>query len=144
MAISADTVRQYDPAVPPLFADLPMEASDTAYEGAAVTDSGGNGLVDGALVSGETFLGFVEKQAVETTAANGGRNVKVRQQGIIKNLAVTGVTGATDLGAAVYAADNGTFTLTSTSTYVQIGKVQAYVTTGYADVFFQAATVRSI
>jgi len=145
MALSADTPRQYDPAYPPMFADLPVEASDTVYEGAAVTDSGSAGLVDGALIAAEAFLGFAEEHAADTSGVSSTIRVKVRQQGVIKNLPVTGLDADTDLGAAVYATDNGTFTLTSSAAYVQIGKVQSWNDVAdYGDVFFQAATVRSV
>lgn len=145
MALSKDTPRQYDPAVEPMFADVPVEASDTCYEGAAVTDSGGNGLCDGAMVASEAFLGFVERHAADTSGVDGTIRVKIRQKGVIKNLAVTGLDNVTDLGAAVYASDNGTFTLTSSTAHVQIGKVQSYNgASGYGDVYFEGAPVRSI
>lgn len=143
MALSKDTPRQYDPAIPPMFADIPGKVSTTFYEGGAVTDDGGNGEAD-VLTASEGFMGFVER-GVTTTATTGAVKVKIRQQGILKNLAVTGLTGNTGYGVAVYASDNGTFTLTSTTANVQIGKVQAYSgTSGYGDVFFQAAIVRSV
>jgi hypothetical protein len=145
MALTKDTPRQYDPAVEPVFVDLPVEANDTCYEGAAVTDSGGNGLIDGALVAAESFVGFVEKQAVDTSGTDGTIRVRVRTKGVVKNLPVTGLDANTDLGVGVYASDNGTFSLTSTTTNVQIGKVQSYNgVSGYGDVYFEGAVVRSI
>lgn len=145
MALSKDTPRQYDPAIPPMFADLPVEANDECFEGAAVTDSGGNGVIDGALVASEAFAGFVERYAKDTSGSDGTIRVKIRQQGILKNVAVTGLDANTDYGTAVYASDNGTFTLTSTTTNVQIGKVQSWNgVANFGDVFFQAAAVRSI
>jgi hypothetical protein len=145
MALSKNTARSYDPAVEPMFADIPVEASDECFQGAAVTDSGGTGLCDGALVASEAFLGFVERYAKDLSAVDGTIRVKIRQQGIIKDLAVTGLDANTDFGVAVYASDNGTFTLTSSATFVQIGKVQHYKgVSGFGDVFFQGAAVRSI
>ena len=142
MALSRDTSRNYDPAIPPMFADIPMTSAATAYEGAAVTDDGGNGLVDGALVTNETFLGFVEHGKVNPTG--GDYRVRIRQQGIVKDLPVTGLDANTDLGVAVYATDNGTFTLTASGA-LQIGKVQAYKgKSGYGDVFFQGTVARSV
>lgn len=143
MALSADTPRQYDPAVPPMFVDLPGKVSTTFYEGGAVTDEGGAGEVD-VLTASEGFCGFVERYAL-TTATTAAVRVKVRQQGVIKNVACTGLDAHTDYGVAVYMSDNGTFTLTSTTTNVQIGKVQAWGgVSGYGDIFFQAAAVRSV
>lgn len=145
MALSADTPRNYDPAIEPAFIDVPVEANDTCYVGAAVTDSGGGGLCDGALVASESFLGFVERYAADTSGSNGTIRVKIRQKGVIKDLAVTGLDNITDLGVAVYASDNGTFTLTSTTTNVQIGKVYSYNgTSGYGDVYFESAAIRSV
>lgn len=142
MALSKDTPREYDPAVPPMFLDIPGKISTTFYEGGAVTDEGGNGEAD-VLNTSEGFLGFVEKYVL-TNATTSDINVRVRAQGIIRNLAVTGATGDTAYGVAVYATDNGTFTLTASGA-LQIGKVVAYSgTSGYADVFFQGAAVRSI
>lgn len=143
MAISVDTPRQYDPAVEPMFVDLPGKVSTVFYEGAAVTDDGGNGEVDN-LAASEGFIGFVER-GVTTNATTAAIRVKVRTKGIIKNLAVTGLDAHTDYGVAVYASDNGTFTLTSTTTYVQIGKVIQWTgTANFGDVYFEGAVVRSI
>jgi hypothetical protein len=143
MALSADTPRQYDPAVPPMFVDLPGKVSTTFYEGGAVTDEGGTGEVD-VLTASEGFVGFVEKYAL-TTATTAAVRVKVRTQGIMKNVACTGLDAHTDYGVAVYMSDNGTFTLTSTTTNVQIGKVLQWTgTSGYGDIFFQGAAVRSV
>lgn len=143
MALSKDTPRKYDPAVPPLFIDVPGKVSTTFYEGGAVTDDGGNGEAD-VLTASEGFIGFVEKYAL-SNATTADVKVRVRTQGILKNVAVTGLTGYTGHGVAVYMSDNGTFTLTSTTTNVQIGKVLQYSgTSGYGDVFFQGACVRSV
>ena len=143
MALSKDTPRQYDPAVEPMFTDLPGKISTTFYEGGAVSDEGGNGEVD-VLTASEGFLGFVEKYAL-STATTGEVRVKIRQKGIIKNLPVTGLDANTDLGVAVYAIANDSYTLTSSTTHVQIGKVVSYNgKSGYGDVYFEAAAVRSI
>jgi hypothetical protein len=143
MALSKDTPRNYDPAIPPYFVDLPGKISTTFYEGAFVTDDGGGGEVDN-LAASEGFLGVVEKGVI-TNATTSDINVRIRTQGIIKDLAVTGLDADTDYGVAVYASDNGTFTLTNTTTNVQIGKVIQYKgVSGYGDVFFQGAGVRSI
>lgn len=143
MALSADKVRHYDPAIDPMFADLPGKVSTTFYEGGAVSDDGGNGEVD-VLTASEGFMGFVERNTT-TTSTTGEIRVKIRQKGILKNLPVTGLDANTDYGVAVYAIDNDTFTLTSSTTHVQIGKVQAYKgNSGFGDVYFEAAVVRSI
>jgi hypothetical protein len=60
-------------------------------------------------------------------------------------LPVTGVDNIDDLGATVYAIDDDSFTLTSSTGHTSIGKLQSYDgTSGYGTVFFEAAAVRSI
>ena len=141
MALSADTARLYDPAVPPYFIDIPGKASTTFYEGGAVTEESNGGTVD-VLTASENFVGFVDKNITTTSATE---RVHVRSQGVLMNVACTGLDNVTDFGVAVYMSDNGTFTLTSTTTNVQIGKVWAYKgTSGYGDIFFQGAHVRSV
>jgi hypothetical protein len=142
-ALSKDTPRNYDPAVPPMFVDIPGKVSTTFYEGGVITDDGGGGEADMMALS-EGFIGFCEKGVV-TNATTSDINVKVRTQGIIKDLAVTGLDADTDYGVAVYCTTSGDFTLTSSSTHVQIGKVVQYKgVSGYGDVFFQGAAVRSV
>ena len=143
MALSADKVRSYRADVDPLFAEIPVKASTKIFMGEALSDDGGGGVADSLAVN-ESFLGFAEEQADNSSGAAGDINVKVRQQGVICDLAITGVTGVTDLGVAVYADDDSSFTLTSSGSNVQIGKIVKYRTTGYADVFFQGAIVRSV
>lgn len=142
MALSKDTPRRYNPAVPPMFIDIPGKVSTVFYEGAAVTDDGGNGEADN-LAASEGFLGFVER-GVTTNATTSDINVQIRSQGMIHDLPVAGLDADTDYGVAVYASDNGTFTLTSSTTFVQIGKAAAYSGTNFGTVFFQGALVRSI
>ncbi len=71
-------------------------------------------------------------------------------KGIIR-LPVTGSTAVTDNGVAVYASADDTFTLTSSTTFVQIGKVFQYVgatdssgDSTTCDVYFEATALRSI
>lgn len=142
MALTKDTPRKYDPSVPPIFLNIPGKVSTTFYEGAAVTDDGGNGEADN-LAASEGFIGFVERGVI-TNSTTSDINVQIRTQGIIKDLPVTGLDADTDYGVAVYASDNGTFTLTSSTTFVQIGKVVSYSAANYGDVYFQGAAVRSI
>ncbi len=84
------------------------------------------------------------ERGVITNATTSDINVKIRTQGIIKNVPVAGLDADTDFGVAVYMSDNGTFTLTSSTTFVQIGKAVGYSGTNYGDVYFQGAVVRSI
>jgi hypothetical protein len=121
--------------------DIPMIASDTIYAGSAVGESASTGNAR-PLVGGDAFLGFAVAQ-VTNGATIGANNVRVRQKGVVK-LAVTGVTADDDLGIAIYASDDDTFSTTSTSTSTQIGKLVRWVSSTTCYVYFEAAGLRSI
>jgi hypothetical protein len=147
MALSADTPRAYGSGVDPTFTSLPCKSNVTIYEGSAVGEDSTNGTYQ-ALAGGGTFVGFAHEQVINPTS--GSKRVKVRQKGIIR-LAVTGASGVTDNGVTVYASDDGTFTLTSTTTVTSIGKVVQYVGVAgggsgatICDVYFEGSLVRSL
>jgi hypothetical protein len=120
--------------------ELPMVAADIIYEGAAVGDNG-SGLAR-PLVAADPFLGFAVRQADNSAGAASAVNVLVKQRGEIV-LAVTGAASADDVGTTVYASDDDTFTLTSTSN-TSIGKVARWVSGTTCVVYFEAVQVRSI
>ncbi len=140
MALSADTPRAYGGGVDPTFTSLPCTSAVTIYEGSAVGESTTAGTYR-ALVGGDNFAGFAHEQVIN--ASGGTKRVKVRQKGIIR-VAVTGATAVTDNSAAVYASDDGTFTLTATSANTQIGKVVQWIASTTCDVYFEGYIVRSI
>lgn len=140
MALSADTPRTYASGFEPNFVDLPCKSNVTIYEGSAVGEDSSNGTYC-PLVGGSNFVGFAHQQVINPTS--GSKRVKVRQKGVIR-IAVTGASAVTNNGVAVYASDDGTFTLTSTTTNTQIGKVQNWVVSTTCDVYFEGLTVRSI
>jgi hypothetical protein len=119
--------------------DLPVVASDIIYEGAAVGESSGYFR---PLVATDAFAGFAESKADNSAGAAGAINVRVKTRGRII-LSVTGVTAVTDEGSTVYAADDNDFTLTSTSN-TAIGKVVRYISGTSVEVYFEAASYRSI
>ena len=122
--------------------DLPVIASDIIFEGAAVGESSTTGTFR-PLVAGDSFAGFATRKADNSgSAVAGAINVQVKQKGQIE-LAVTGVTGVTNEGATVYAADDNTFTLSSTGNSA-IGKIIRYVSSTKCIVAFEAVSVRSI
>jgi hypothetical protein len=143
MALSANVIRNYRADVAPEFVDVPVKASTHIYAGEACTDDSGNGVAD-TLTASESFLGFAEFEADNTSGAVGAINVKLRVKGTLKDVSVTGASGRTDYGVAVYMSDDNTFTLTSSTTFVQIGKVERWITSTYCDVYFEAAVRRSI
>jgi hypothetical protein len=126
-----------------LFADLPVIATDIIYEGAAVGEDSTNGTAQ-PLVGGGTFMGFAVRRADNAAGSAGAVKVRVMTQGYVY-LPVTGVDNVNDYDAAVYAIDDDSFTLTSSTGHTQIGKLQSYDgTSGYGTVFFQSSAVRSI
>ncbi|MEO8153568.1 MAG: hypothetical protein ABI605_10900 [Rhizobacter sp.] len=119
---------------------LPMIAADIIYEGAAVGDNGA-GLAR-PLVATDPFLGFATRQADNSAGAASAVRVELKQRGEIE-LVVTGVASADDVGVTVYAADDDTFTLTSSGN-TAIGKVVRWVTGTTCVVYFEGVQVRSI
>ncbi len=129
MALSADAVRTYELED---INEFGVAASTKIYAGAAVGDNG-SGYARG-LVAGDKFLGFAESQADNSAhATNAYLNVRVIRRGKIQ-LSITSLS-ILDRGKAVYASDDGTFTLTAgTNTF--IGKVYRYVSSGIGIVEF--------
>ncbi|MEQ9330271.1 cytoplasmic protein [Thalassobaculum sp.] len=109
----------------------PVVAADIIYEGAAV---GKNSAVARPLQAGDVFLGFAQEKADNSAGAAGAVKVHTLKRGRIK-LAVTGVTGAGDVGSAVYASDDATFTLSSTGNSL-IGVIAEHVSSTTAIVAF--------
>ena len=122
------------------FNDLPVVATDIIYEGAAVGENGSGYFRP--LVAGDNFAGFAVAKADNSAGAAGAINVKVEQVGRIE-LEVTGVTAVTDEGSTVYASDDNTFTLSSTSNSA-IGKIIRWISSTKCIVAFEAVSRRSI
>jgi hypothetical protein len=141
--LAADKKRAFGADSGELDADGPVIAADISYEGAAVGESSSDGTAR-PLSGGDTFLGFCVRKVDNSSGSAGDKKVRVLLKGTVR-LPVTGLDNNNDLGAAVYASDDDTFTLTSSSAFTQIGKVAAYEgTSGYGLVYFEAAMVRSI
>ncbi|MCC2673056.1 MAG: cytoplasmic protein [Ramlibacter sp.] len=117
--------------------EYPVIAADIIYEGAAVGEDG-SGYAR-PLVAADPFLGFAETYVDNSAGAAGDKRVRVRRSGQVQ-LAVAGATAITaNDGVAVYASDDDTFTLTSTSNTL-IGKVSRWLESGVCIVDFKAAT----
>lgn len=118
--------------------DLPVITGDVIYEGAAV-GLNGSGYAR-PLVAGDVFGGFALRQSDNSGGGNGDLNVRVVSRGQI----VLNVTGLTidDVGKAVYASDDDTFTMTA-STNTQIGAVKRYISNGVGVVEFWTARAPS-
>ncbi|PJF33826.1 MAG: cytoplasmic protein, partial [Phototrophicales bacterium] len=124
--LAKDAIRTYESGPGDLLNDLPVVGSDIIFEGAAVSviTSGATGYAQ-PLVAGDPFLGFSKRKSDNSAGSNGDRNVHVIERGKVL-LDVVGVTGVADIGKTVYAADDDTFTLTSTDN-TAIGKITRYV-----------------
>lgn len=139
MALSADAPRTYAAGYKPEFTSLPIVSAGTIYEGSAVGESTTTGTYR-ALVAGDTFVGFAHEQVINPTS--GSKRVKVRQKGVAR-LTVATASAVTQNGETVYASDDGTFTLASTSNS-SVGKVVQWITGTTCDVYFEGAIVRSL
>jgi hypothetical protein len=137
MTLTSDTPRAY--ALGDI-EEYPVVASDIIYEGACVGENG-SGYAR-PLTAGDTFLGFAITRADNAEGAAGARTVRLRTCG----RAQLSVAGATALTAndrpAVYASDDGTFTLTATSNSL-IGYVSRWVSSGVCVVQFDALAAKA-
>jgi len=112
--------------------DLPVAATTKIYEGSAIGFSSGYAR---PLNAGDVFAGFSKARADNTLGAAGALRVRVQDRGKI----VLPISGAaiTDIGKAVYASDDNTFTLPATgNSYV--GRVVRSGSTGVVVVAFDA------
>ena len=121
------------------YRDLPAVASDILYQGSAAGDSSGTVR---PLNAGDAFLGFVDAKSDNSAGSASAINVRLRQNGEVL-LAITSVASTDDIGATVYASDDDTFTLASTSNS-SIGKITEWVSSTSAWVYFEAAALRSL
>lgn len=133
MALAANKVRTFKSLDKK--AQHPVKAAAVIYQGSAV---GRSGSVVRALVAGDQFLGFSEAKVDNTDGADAAVDVRVVAEGRAE-LVVTGVDGVDDIGKAVYASDDGTFTLTA-STNSPIGRVSEHVSSTTCIVDFAPAT----
>jgi hypothetical protein len=142
--LAADKLRAFEasPSHPDLN-EIPAIASDIIYAGAAVGESSSTGT-GRPLVAGDTFLGFAVEQCDNSAGAAAAKNIKVLSSGFIW-LTITNVDNINDVGDAIYASDDDTFTTASTSNS-PIGKLVRYDSTRTHKglVYFESAWNRSI
>lgn len=123
--------------------DLPVKASTIIYKGSMVGDNGGyaRGLVTSKNAS--NFFGFCNHKADNSGGANGDVMVNILTQGRV----VIDLTGLkdTDLGKAVHAIDDATFTLDADDgassnkvLYPRVGKIIRFVESGVGILAFNA------
>jgi hypothetical protein len=122
----------------PITSEFPVIASDIIYRGAAVGENG-SGYAR-PLVAADPFLGFAESRIDNSAGAAGDKTVFVLQKGFIE-LPIAALAITANDRPAVYASDDDTFTLTSTSNTL-IGYVDRWISTGLAVVEFDSAYQR--
>lgn len=104
--------------------DYPIIADDIIYQGAAIGENASG--YSRPLVAGDPFQGFCDAECDNTGGSAGDLLVTVKTRGRV----VIPVTGASAITVndrpAVYASDDNTFTLTSTSNSL-IGYVSRWI-----------------
>lgn len=123
----------------PVEEEYPVIATDIIYQGAAVGENG-SGYAR-PLVAADPFLGFASAKADNATGAAGDIRVTVKQKGFVQ-LPISAIGITSNDRVAVYASDDDTFTLTSTSNTL-IGYVDRWVSTGIAVVEFDATLAKA-
>ena len=136
--LAADTLREYELGD---VEEYPVVATDIIYQGAAVGENDAGYAQP--LVATKAFLGFAESQADNSTGDAGDINVRVKTKGRIR-LTVAGATAITaNDRPIVYALDDNSFTLTSTSA-TPIGYVSRWLASTDCIVEFDAVWSRQI
>jgi hypothetical protein len=150
-ALTADKSRVFENTGPhPEYDEQPVAAAALIYAGAAVSIDG-SGNARSLVVADAKFAGFAGARVNNSASAYGSngvagaagaRRVNLFARGYVK-LSVTGVSSNVSKDAAVYATDEDTFTLTSTSA-LQIGKVSRWISGTTCLVYFESTSLRSI
>jgi hypothetical protein len=132
MALSADTIRNfYSPTIGGR--DVQAIGADIIYRGSALGNSGGYAR---PLTANDNFIGFAAEYVDNSAGSSGDKRCQIYVEGYVE-LAITGASAITDKDAAVYASDDGTFTLTQGSnTY--IGRVVEWLSSTTCLVYFDA------
>ncbi len=126
----------------PDYNEIPIIASDTVYNGAAVGESSSTGT-GRPLVAGDNFMGFCIEDCANETGAAGDKLIKTLKRGVAW-LTVTNGDNINDYGDTVYASDDDTFTMASTGN-TAIGKLIRYDSdTTKCLVYFESLAARSI
>ena len=140
MAASANIPQTYTLDVDPLDTHLSVAASVTIFAGAAVSRDASGDI--SPLVTTDSFAGFALQKIDNSSGAASDEDVKVRERGCIV-LSVATADDDDDVGSAVYASDDNTFTLTAAAN-LQIGKVRRHISGTSCVVYFESDTLRSI
>ena len=121
MALSADVQL---PVLKGDFADQPVLASMTIYEGAVVSITAA-GYAKGYAGTDTVFAGICDSKADNSLGSSADIKVKIRRDEHIRRVTLASVAIG-DAGNAVYASDDATFTQTKGSN-LRVGRIHAYI-----------------
>jgi len=132
--LAADSPRTFHTSNLDSFDQLEAGTDDIIFRGAAVGTTTTGYAFPLLTSSAVIFAGFAEAKCDNTGGANGAKRVEIRNRGKVQ-LTVSGATRA-DIGKAVYASDDDTFTLTEGASTILIGFVDSCNTAGQPVVAF--------
>ena len=112
-----------------------VENTTVIFGGALVGISGAGFATNWADTSGFVFAGLAEEPATGDTGASPAVEISINTSGpIVKDVAVTGATGQTDLGVLVFATDENTYNLAVSTNVKAVGTVSRYYSGTHCDV----------
>jgi hypothetical protein len=121
------------------YEEYPVLTNVNIFQGAAVSVNSSGWAKP--LAAGETFVGFAEGVANNTGGATAAINVRVLRRGQVQ-LPVASLVVADNVGTAVYASADDTFTKTPTSNSL-IGYTSRFISAGVGIVAFDAAVAKA-
>lgn len=115
--------------------NVPVKTGATIYNGALLMDSSGATPYDGTI--GAILLGWHFGDVNDDASTSPTKTAKIARGGFgVLSLTVAGLGGTiADVGLAVYATDDGTYTITNGTTHtVRVGTISRFVSATVADV----------
>jgi hypothetical protein len=132
MALTADTLPET--AEREVLAGIVLNAQ-VIFAGALCGVDGNGFVANWADTTGFVFAGTALEPATGDTAASPAVEIKLNCSGpVYKKVPVTGSTGQTDCGALVFATDENTFDLSTTTNVKAVGTVTRYYSGTTCDV----------
>lgn len=105
------------------------------FGGAIVAITSAGFATNWADTAGNVLAGLAEGPATGDTSATPPTEITINTSGpIVKNVAVVGSTGQTDVGALCFASDENTYDLSATSNVKAVGAVTRYYSGTNCDV----------
>lgn len=117
--------------------EAPILGGEVIYQGAAIGLEIASGYAH-SLQTTDKFIGFAEDHVDALNSSDGEKNIRIKRRGSVI-LELSGAT-ITDVGKAIYATDDNTFTLSSGGDAVYIGQISRYESGESVIVDFDAST----